>query len=74
MIPFLKLKQDASASAPVDSIERKPDNEPEYDSLESAAEELCHAVESKDYKAIAVALRSAFEIMESETHEEESHG
>lgn len=70
MLPFLKLKQDAAASSPVESIKREPDNEPEYDVLESAAEDLCHAVEKKDYKAAAAALRAAFDLMESQPHEE----
>ncbi len=72
MLPFLKLKQEGSASGPVDSMERKPDGEPEYDVLESAAEDLCHAIESKDYKAAAAALRAAFELLESQPHEENS--
>lgn len=70
MIPYLKHKQDASASLPIESIERKPDEEPEYDALESAAEDLCHAVEAKDYKAAASALRAAFDLLESQPPEE----
>lgn len=70
MIPFLKHKNDASASAPIESIERKPDEGAEYDVLEAAAEDLCIAIEAKDYKAAAAALRAAFELLESEPHEE----
>lgn len=72
MLPFLKRAQDAAASAPVESIERKPD-EPEsqeYDALESAAEELGTALAAKDYKAAATALRAAFQMLESEPHSE----
>lgn len=72
MLPFLKRTQDAAASSPVEHVERKPDEGSDYDMLESAAEDLCKAVESKDYKAIASALRAAFEML-SEPHEEGSH-
>lgn len=72
MLPFLKSKE-GSASFPVESIERKPDEGDEYDVLESAAEDLCHAIDAKDYKAIASALRSAFELMDSQPHDEGEH-
>lgn len=70
MLPFLKRNQEASASAPVESLERKPDNEPEYDVLESAVEDLFAAYKANDPKAGAAALRAAFELMESQPHEE----
>lgn len=70
MIPFLKNKQEGSASSPIQSIERTPDEGAEYDSLESAAEDLCAAIEAKDYKAAASALRAAFDLLESSTHSE----
>ena len=60
-------------TAPSDVLQRKPDQEPEYDVLESAAEDLCNAVHAKDYKAVAVALRAAFELMDSAPHEEGPH-
>jgi len=71
MLPFLKHKQEASVSGPVESIKREHDED--YDMLESAAEDLCKALEAKDYPKIAEALRAAFEIMESEPHEEGEH-
>ena len=73
MLPFLKLNKEASDAGPAESIERKSDHEEEYDVLESAAEDLCHAIDAKDYKAIAVALRAAFELLDSEPHEEGEH-
>lgn len=72
MIPFLKNKE-AGVSMPADSIKREPDEEPEFDSLESAAEDLCNAVHSKDYKGAAAALRAAFDLMESQPHQEGPH-
>ena len=73
MLPFHKLRQDASASSSVESIKRESDHEEEYDALESAAEDLCHAIEAKDYKAAAAALRAAFDLLESEPHHEGEH-
>jgi len=73
MIPYLKQAKEASVSAVPETMKREPDEEPEYDSLESAAEELSTAIHSKDIKGIAMALRAAFEIMDSEPHEEGEH-
>ena len=73
MLPWLKKQKDASASAPVESVEREPDGDEEFEPLETVAEELCQAIEKKDYGAIAEALRSAFGLLESEPHEEGEH-
>ena len=73
MLPFLKKNQEASGSGPIESVQRKPDDGAEYDALESAAEDLCHAIKSDDYKGAASALRAAFELMDSEPHEEGPH-
>jgi hypothetical protein len=71
LLPFLKNKQEVGMSASVDSVKRKSDNPDEdYDVLESAAEDLCNAVHAKDYKAAATALRAAFDLLESESHQE----
>jgi len=70
MLPFLKDLKEASVSAPVDVKKREPDEEMEYDALESAMEDFCHAEERKDYQAMAEAFRAAFEILESEPHQE----
>ena len=73
MIPYLKQAKEASVSAVPEVMKREPDMEPEYDSLESAAEELIQAVHAKDTKGAAMALRSAFELMDSEPHQEGEH-
>ena len=72
-LPFKKLSDEASISAPPDKIMREPDEDAEYDSLHSAAEDLLSAINSKDIKAIASALRAAFELCDSEPHEEGPH-
>ena len=73
MLPSLKNKLEASASAPVEHVQREPDEEQEYDFLDSASEDLIKAVHSKSVKGVSVALRSAFEICESYPHEEGPH-
>lgn len=73
MLPFLKRNKEASASIPEETIKREPDEESEYDGLESCAQELIDAVHSKDAKAVCTALRSAFELMDSEPHIEGEH-
>jgi hypothetical protein len=54
---------------PAEPIKRESD----YDTLESAAEELISAVHAKDVKAVCTALKSAFEICDSGSHEEGPH-
>lgn len=73
MLPFLKNKLEASISVPDEKIKREPDEEPEYDSLEAAVEDLFSAYKSSDTKAGAAALRAAFELCDSEPHEEGPH-
>lgn len=71
MLPFLKNKQEGSMSGPVEPIKREHDED--YDMLESAAEDLISAVHSKDVKAVASALKAAFEMCDSQPHEEGPH-
>jgi hypothetical protein len=74
MLSFLKHKQDAASSAPVDVIKRPSDSEEDtYDVLESAAEDLMHAMKANDVKGVCAALRAAFELCDSEPHEEGPH-
>lgn len=70
MLPFLKNKMEGSVSAPVESEQRQPDNEPESDSLEVAMKELFDA---KSDKERAAAFRAAFDLLEVQTHEEAAH-
>jgi hypothetical protein len=74
MLPFLKKTKDASVSLPADTIKREPDEgSEEYDSLEAAAEDLYHAIQKKDFKAIAAAWRAGSELIDSEPHSEGPH-
>jgi hypothetical protein len=71
MLPFLKHNKEVGTVALPDSVGREHDED--FDSLEAAAEDLCHAIEAKDYKAIAQALRAAHELIDMEPHKEASH-
>jgi len=75
MLPFMKPK---AMSVGVIVRNRKPDGisaeQPDEDSgsgaIDACAEDLMQALQSKDSKAVAAALRAAFEVLESEPHEE----
>lgn len=73
MLPFLKRDQDASASGPVDSIKRTPDDGEDHDFMHDVAQDLIDAVHSKNAKAVAEALQAAFQLADSEPHEEGPH-
>lgn len=70
MLPFLKKSQESTA-APSEPVMREHDDE--FDSMEVAAQDVLHAVESKNAKALASALRAAFELCDSEPHNEGPH-
>ena len=70
MLPFLKKNHESSVSVP-ETVTREHDED--FDSLEVAAEDLMNAVHSKNAKAVASALRAAFELMDSEPHQEGEH-
>ncbi len=59
-LPFLKNKE-GSASSPAESIERKPDDEPSYDTVDAVAEDILAAVASKDVSRLKAALQSLIE-------------
>lgn len=75
MLPFLTKKQDGPASSGLIIKTRTPDEAPAEDdsaaAIESCASELIRAVHAKDMKAVASALKDAFEILESGPEEEE---
>jgi hypothetical protein len=73
MLPFLKNKLEASVTEDPDHIKRDPDEEQEYDAIDSASEDLCKAIHSKDIKGISEALKAAFELCDSEPHIEGEH-
>lgn len=75
MLPFL---QKAKMQTGVIIHERKSDHEPEEGSepsegLEACASDIIKAISSSNSKALAQALQAAFEIMDSNPHEEYPH-
>lgn len=55
-------------------VEMASDDQSSDDSgLESAADDILRAISANDSKQLARALRSAFEILDSEPHEEGPH-
>ena len=76
MLPFLKPKMVAgliiskrkSDGAPQESHSEGNENE----GIEACAEALIRAMHAKDAKGVAAAFKDAFEILESEPHEEAS--
>ena len=56
---------------------RKPDSPEKQPSknedLEVCAKDIMHAINTKDIKGLAEAIRAAFQVLESEPHEEGPH-
>lgn len=73
MLPFLKNNKEAPASSDAAPVMRKPDDGEDFDMLESVVEELISAIHSKDIKSACSALRTAFQLCDSEPHEEGEH-
>lgn len=76
MLPFLKNKQQKASQTGVIVKQRGSDEVPEDDSnpgIEACAMELIIGMHTKDVKMVAKAIQSAFEILESQPHEESPH-
>jgi len=76
MLPFLPKKQGMVSGLIIKN--RKPDkpeeNQEDKDaSIHACAQDLIDAVHNKDVKGVAEAMRSAFEILDSQPHEEGPH-
>lgn len=73
-LPFLRKKQNAA----VIISHRKPDAKEEgaapdpedNQALEACAQDIMRAISQNDHKHLALALKAAFDVMESEPHEE----
>lgn len=71
-LPFLKNKY---KQVGVMIKERAPDSAEEQDvndgeALEAAAQDIMNAIKSEDHRALAAAIRAAFQIIDSEPHPE----
>lgn len=75
LLPFLKNKQKNQTGVIVQ--ERAPDA-PAEDSgddsaLHAAAQDILRAISDNDYQHLALAIRAAFDICDSQPHEEGPH-
>lgn len=80
MLPFLKKKANPGViTAHMDALGHKSeasqyDEEPNKNApLEACAQDLMRAIHENNVEAAAAAMRAAFEILESEPHEEGPH-
>ena len=80
MLPFLKPKQSGVGGVAV--TVRKPDGSQQIDESEDSqvdealgacAADLIRGVHAKDEESVVAALKSAFEILDSQPHEEGEH-
>ena len=71
MLPFLKKSKEASVVVPSDPVKR--DHDEDYGGLHACADDLKEALKADNTPAIAAALRAAFQICDSEPHEEGPH-
>lgn len=76
MLPFLKPKNQSVAGLIIKN--RAPDEKQEEQddssaSIHSCAEAIMQAINSKDIKGLAEALRDAFTILDAEPHVEGEH-
>ncbi len=56
MLPFLKNRDDGVGSGPIESVERKPDEDKDYDMLDAVVEDLLLAIDKHDKKLLKEAL------------------
>jgi len=71
MLPFLKHNQESGTTVLPETVKREHDDD--FDMLEAAASDLISAIHSKDVKAVAEALKAAFEIADAQPHHEGEH-
>ena len=64
-MPFKKNKE-GSASGPVESVSRKPDEPESYELLDAVAEDLMAAFESKDRGILKSALEALCDYLRNE--------
>lgn len=58
MLPFLKNRDDGAGVGPIETVERKPDEDSEFDMIDAIAEDLLKAIEKKDVSMVKEALAS----------------
>ena len=69
MLPFAK-RQEGSVSMPSEKLHYESPEAIEPDVMEYVASDILSAIESKDTKALAEALKACFDLYESQPHQE----
>lgn len=65
MLPFLKNREGGTASGPVETLEREPDEGADFDMLDAVAEDLLAAVKAGDKAMLKSALQSLVDHIQS---------
>lgn len=73
LLPFLKNKRKETGVIVQERVSDLPEESTEADGLEVAAKDIMSAISGNDHKALAAAIRAAFEILESQPHVEGEH-
>jgi hypothetical protein len=75
LLPFLRKKQEEGSSPTLSIKTRTPDKKEDSDDagLNACAQDLLDAVQARDVSGVAAALKAAFEIADSQPHEEGPH-
>ena len=71
MLPWLKRNTDASASAPIEKVERKPDQESDFSMLDAVATDMLAALKADDHKALVQALESLVTHIQTQDEEQD---
>lgn len=66
MLPFLKNRDDAAGSSPVEVLERKPDEDQGLDMIDAVAEDILAAIAAKDKELLKQALESLVSHIQSQ--------
>lgn len=56
MLPFLKNRDDGVGQGPVETLERKPDDDSSLDMLDAVAADILDAIKHSDKSALKAAL------------------
>lgn len=73
LLPFLKNKRKETGVIVQQRSPDMPEQESDDNGLEAAAQDILSAISSNDSKALAMAIKAAFEICDSEPHVEGEH-
>lgn len=57
-LPYLKNRDDGVGVGPIETLERKPDEDQDFDMLDAVAEDMMDAFKKSDKKALKEALQA----------------